>query len=179
MPIMATASPSKNFKLPSEGTVQAVINSVEDMGIVDKVWQGQARKVAEVRLWWQLNEMDEDGKTPLYMPETFTKSLDEKANLYKRIKGILSKNPPQTMDLEKLTGTNVNAVIVHYEGKDRSGQPKTKAKIAATLKLNPGQAKLEIVPRKKRDEVKAAVAQALKSNAITEEHPITDDDIPF
>jgi hypothetical protein len=176
MPIVAETPTGKNFKLATEGTVQAVLNTVKDLGMIDTVFNGVAKKTHKVQLWWQLAELDEDGKSPIYLPERFTLSLHEKAQLYKRVKGLFNKVPPASLDLEKLIGTNTNLVIVHNEGKGKDGQPKTYANIAATLKLNPTQKKLEIIPMPKRDEVKAEVAKSL---AVTEANPITDDDIPF
>lgn len=178
MALIAERKTSKDFEIPAEGTIQAVICEIEDRGLVDRVFNGIAKKNHEIRLWWQLNSKDSEGKT-FYLPENFTLSLHEKSKLYKRVKGLYGKEPPQTLDVSKLIGTNTQLVIVRNEGKDKMGETKLYANVAATLKLAPGQAKLEIVPRPKRDEVKAAVAQTLKSNAITEAAPITDDDIPF
>lgn len=185
MPIVATTPESKDFKLASEGVVQAVLNKVVDLGMVDTVFNGVAKKTRKVQFWWQLAEMDEDGKTPIFLPERFTLSLHEKAQLYKRIKGLFGKNPPPTLDLEKLIGTQTNLVIVHNEGKDKTGNPKTFANISATTKLTTDQKKLEIVPmpdRKKAEQKTAPGASTVQqkaANAITEENPITDDDIPF
>ena len=180
MPIVAETPTGKDFKLPAEGTQQAVLNTVKDLGMVDTVFNGVAKKVHKVQFVWQLSELD-DEKKPILIFERFTLSLHEKAQLFKRVKGMYGKQPPTTLDLEKLIGWNGNLVIVHNEGKDKQGQPKTFANIAATLKLNAGQKKLEIVPLdkiiQKKDEVKAEVAKT--ANAITPENPITDEDIPF
>ena len=180
MPITAEKPTGKDFKLATEGTVAAVLNTVKDLGMIDTVYNGVAKKTHKVQFIWQLAELDDD-KKPILIFERFTLSLHEKAQLYKRIKGLFGKEPPATLDLEKLIGTNTNLVIVHNEGKGKDGQPKTFANIAATLKLQPGQKKLEIVPLDKiikpKDELKAEVAK--QSNAITEENPITDLDIPF
>jgi phage gpG-like protein len=175
MPIMAERKEGKEFELPTEGTVQAVLAEVIDKGLVDQVYNGVAKKVHKILLRWQLAELDSE-KQPKRIYERYTLSLHEKSGLYKRIKGLFGKEPPQSLDLEKLVGTNTNLVVVHNEGKDKSGQPKTYANIAATLKLQPAQKKLEIVAIPKKDEVKAEVAKSL---AVTEANPITDDDIPF
>ena len=176
MPLIAETPTGKNFKLASEGTQQAVLNTVKDLGMVDTVFNGVAKKTHKVMFRWQLAELDSE-KQPKRVYERFTLSLHEKSGLYKRIKGLFSKEPPQSLDLEKIVGTNTNLVIVHNENKKDPTKPY--ANIAATLKLSPGTPKLEIVAIPKKDEVKAAVAASLKSNAITEANPITDDDIPF
>jgi hypothetical protein len=179
MPIVANTPSGKDFKIASEGTVQAVLNTVKDLGLIDTVFNGVAKKVHKVQFIWQLAELD-DEKKPILIFERFTLSLHEKAQLHKRIKGLFGKQPPSTLDLEKLVGTNTNLVIVHNAGTDKTGQPKTYANVAATLKLQPNQAKLEIVPLDKimkSNEVKQAVAAT--TNAITPENPISDLDIPF
>lgn len=180
MALIAERKAGKDFEIPAEGTVQAVICEIEDRGLIDRVFNGIAKKNHEIRLWWQLNAKDSEGKT-FYLPENFTLSLHEKSKLYKRVKGLYGKEPPQSLDVSKLVGANSNLVIVRNEGKDKMGEPKVYANVAATLKLTAGQAKLEIVPRPKKDAVKAEVAATLapKSNAITPENPITDEDIPF
>lgn len=185
MPIIATTPESKEFKIASEGVVQAVLNKVVDLGLVDQVYNGVTKKVHKVRFFWQLAEMDEDGKTPIYLPEQFTSSLHEKSGLFKRLKGMYGKNPPPIYDLEKSIGFNCNLVIQHNEGKDKSGNPKTFANIQATTKLTAGQKKLDLIPmpERKKDQQKpapaASAAQQKAANAITQENPITDDDIPF
>ena len=185
MPLIAETPTGKDFKLASEGTVQAVLNSVKDLGMIDTVFNGVAKKTHKVQFVWQLAELDDSGK-PILNFERFTLSLHEKAQLFKRVKGMYGKQPPTTLDLEKLVGWNGNLVIVHNEGKGKDGQPKTFANIAATLKLQSGQKKLEIIPLdqiiKPKDEVKAAVAATLNqatARPVTEADPIDSDDIPF
>lgn len=179
MPIIATTPEGKDFKIASEGTVQGVLNSVEDLGLEDVIFQGVAKKVHKIRIWWQLAELDEDGKTPIFLPEKFTLSLHEKAQLFKRVKGMYGKQPPATLDIEKLIGWQGNLVIVHNASDkklDSEGKPKVYANVAATLKLQANQKKLEIVARPKREK---STTVAPKSNAITEANPISDEDIPF
>lgn len=170
MALIAETKTSKSFELPNEGTVQAVLAEVRDLGLLDQVYQGVAKKVHKVLFRWQLAELDSE-KQPKRVYERFTLSLHEKATLRKRIKGLFGKEPPATIDLEKLVGTNTNLVIVHAEGKEG----KNYANIAATLKLSPTQKKIEIVAIPKKDDKPAVGA----SNAITEANPIDDSDIPF
>ena len=181
MSLIAARPESKPFELPAEGAGQAVISEVEDLGLQDQTYNGVTTKVYKIALWWQFAELDSE-KKPKRIREKYTKSLHEKARLYARVKGLFGKEPPLTLDLGVLVGTNRNVTVVHTEGKGKDNQPRTYANIVATLKLNQGQAKLEIVPRPKKDEVKAAVAaavNAVQSSAITDAAPIVDDDIPF
>ena len=181
MPLMAEKPTGKTFELPSEGTVQAVIAEVKDLGMLDTVYNGIAKKTRKIQIRYQLAELDTDGQ-PKRVYERLTLSLHEKSQLYKRIKGLYGKEPPATFDVEKLVGFNCLLVIVHNAGQGKDGQPKTYANIAATLKLPPNTPKLEIVAIPKKDEVKAAVAPTLKqavARPVTEADPIDDDSIPF
>jgi hypothetical protein len=179
MPIVANTPTGKDFKLASEGTVAAVLNSVKDLGMVDTVFNGVTKKTHKIQFIWQLAELDEE-KKPILNFERFTLSLHSKSQLYKRIKGLFGKEPPASLDLEKLIGTQTNLVIVHNEGKDKNGQPKKFANIAATLKLQPNQKKLEIVPLdqiiKPKDAGKIA---PIAGSAVTPDNPIDDSEIPF
>ena len=179
--LIAETKQGKDFELPIEGTVQAVLAEVRDLGILDQVYNGIAKKVHKVLFRWQLEELDSE-KQPKRVYERFTLSLHEKAGLRKRIKGLFGKEPPATMDILKLVGVNTNLIIVHNESV-KNGEKKMYANIAATLKLKEGQAKLEIVAIPKKDEVKAAVAAAMASAKpaapVVVSSEITDEDIPF
>lgn len=176
MPLIAERKEGKEFEIPKEGTVQAVIAEVEDLGMVEQTYNNETKKVHKLRLRYQLAELDSEGQ-PKRIYERFTVSMHPKAGLFKRVKGLFGKEPPATFDCELLVGAQANLVLVHNEGKDKQGQPKTFANIAATLKLQPNQKKLEIVAIPKKNEVKQAVAAT--TNAITPENPISDLDIPF
>lgn len=184
MPIIAETPQGKDFKLASEGVVQAVLNKVVDLGMVDVIYNGVSKKVHKVQFWWQLAEKENDGETPIFLPERYTLSLHEKAALYKRIKGLFGKNPPATLDLEKLVGTQINLIIVHNEGKDKQGNPKKFANVSATTKLTAGQAKLKIVPMPERKKDAQQNSAAVKpttgpGSPVTPENPIDDLEIPF
>jgi hypothetical protein len=174
MPIMAETKSSKNFEIPKEGTVQAVLAEVRDLGLIDVVYNGQSKKVRKVLFRWQVAELDSE-KQPKRLYKRYTLSLHEKASLRKDIKQMTKKDPPATLDLEKLVGLNNMIVVTHADNPKDPQKPY--ANIAAFLPLAAGTPKLEIVAIPKKDELKAEVAKA--SNAITEANPITDDDIPF
>lgn len=170
MPLIAETKNGKTFELPKEGTVQGVLAEVRDLGMLDQVFNGKAKKVHKVLFRWQLAELDEE-KQPKRLYERFTLSLHEKAGLRKRIKEMTGKEPPPTLDVEKLVGFNNLLVVIHN---DKDG--KTYANIAACLKLPPGTPKLDIVaiPLTKSDIVAAA-----KTGPVTEDNPIDDSDLPF
>lgn len=174
-PLVAETKAGKDFELPKEGTVQAVLAEVRDLGLVDSVYNGVAKKTHKVLFRYQLAELDTEGQ-PKRVYERFTLSLHEKAGLRKRIKQMFGKEPPTTLDLETIIGTNINLVIVHNENPKNPEKPF--ANIAAVLKLAPGTPKLEIV-KIAPPKVKAEVASAGAGTAVTEENPITDNDLPW
>lgn len=173
MPV-ATAVSGKEFKKASEGTHQSVLNSIDDLGIEDVVYQGKSKKVHMLRLFWQTEEKDDDG-SPVFVTEKMSLSLHEKSKLYARVKGLFGKNPPASLDTDKLIGTNTNIVVVHNPGKG-ANEGKTYANIVATLKLRPDQKKLEIIPRKKKED---ATPLSNAGTAVTEDNPITSEDVPW
>lgn len=168
--------PSGNFEIAKEGIVQGVIAEVRNLGMQKETYNGIEKEVHKILLRWQLAEMDapKDGSKaqPKRLYEKFTFSLHEKAKLRKRVVSIFKKEPPPTFDFNTLVGVNRNLVIEHNVGKDG----KTYANIGAIMKLNDGQAKLEIVAIPKKDELKAEIKKSLE---ITPENPIDDSDIPF
>lgn len=182
----ATAQTSKVFKKASEGTHQSVLNSIDDLGKIPVTYNGVTKLTHMIRLFWQIEEKDDDG-SPLFVTEKMSLSLHEKSKLYARVKGLFGKTPPSTLDTDRLIGTNTNLVIVHNPGKDKNGEPTVYANIAATLKLRADQKKLEIIARKKSGTANPPAAPAAdqtpapaqKSNAVTEENPISDQDLPW
>lgn len=171
MPLIAEAKTGKTFELPKEGTVQAVLAEVRDLGMLDQVYNGKAKKVHKILFRWQLAEIDEE-KQPKRIYERFTLSLHEKAGLRKRIKEMTGKEPPPSLDVEKLVGFNNMLVVIHNE---KDG--KTYANIAAVLKLPAGTPKLEIVPIKQKEEsVPVGAGSDTRTGAADQ---INDEDIPF
>lgn len=178
MPLMAETKTGKDFELPTPGTVQAVLAEVRDLGLVDSVYNGVAKKTHKVLFRWQLAELDSE-KQPKRAYERFTLSLHEKAGLRKRIKQMFGKEPPTTLDVLTLVGTNAQLVIVHNENPKNPEKPF--ANIAAVLKLAPGTAKLEIVkidPPKNKGTVASTPATGPDS-AVTEANPIEESEIPW
>lgn len=174
MPIVAEAKGGKNFELPKEGTVQAVLAEVRDLGLVDTTFNGKTKKTHKVLFRWQLAELDSEGQ-PKRAYERFTLSLHEKAALRKRVAQMFGKEPPTTLDLEKIVGTNVNLVIVHAPNAKDASKPWVN--IAAVLRLAPGAKKLDIVALPKKEELAAEIKAS--EAEVAENTAISDDDIPF
>src|ERR1700728_4793121 len=147
MPTFAP-EPTSNFEVASQGQVQGVIAGFVNLGMVTSTFEGKTTTKPQIKLIWQLNEKDSQGRQK-YIHEWFTFSLHEKAKLAKRLLSMFGKLPPRDFDYEKLVGYNYNLMIVQEPKKD--GSPK--AKIVGLSKLAPGVAKLELLPLPKREEV--------------------------
>jgi hypothetical protein len=200
-PLIAPKS-GGNFPPVSEGIVQGVIAEVRNLGLQDETFNGVTKKVHKILVRWQTAEMDKgrpaEGQNAAVPPapkriyEKFTFSNHEKAKLRKRVEGIYGQAPPDNFDYNKLVGAQRNLMVVHNTSK--SGD--VFANIVGTTKLNPGQAKLEIVaiadaksktpaPQGSSSPAQQAAPQAANpafgnaGTAVTAAAPITDDDIPF
>lgn len=172
MPLLAETKSTRTFELPKPGTVHAVLAEIRDLGLIDQVYNGKAKKVHKVLFRWQLAELDEE-KQPKRQYERFTLSLHEKAGLRKRIKEMFGKEPPASLDLEKLTGYNGDLVITHNE---KDG--KKYANIAAVIPRLKDAPKLAIVAiPQKEEKVPAGAGGDSRSSGPADQ--ISDDDIPF
>jgi hypothetical protein len=176
---MAIIAPKSggNFTPASEGIHLGVLAEVRDLGMQQETYKGVEKTVPKILFRWQLDELDEKNE-PKRIYEKFTLSDHEKARLTKRVISIYKKPAPADFDYEEMVGVQRNLVITQNVGKDG----KTYANIDAILKLNEGQAKLEIVVIPKKDEVQKEVAAALKQSTarpVTAEDPIDSDDLPF
>lgn len=190
-PLIAPKS-GGNFPPVSEGIVQGVIAEVRNLGLQDETFNGETKKVHKILLRWQTGEMDKgrpaEGQNAAVPPapkrlyEKFTFSNHEKAKLRKRVEGIYGQPPPDNFDYNKLVGVQRNLMVVHKTS--QSGA--VFANIVGTTKLNPGQAKLEIVAipdAKPKTPQGTSPAQPQPrqagANAVTQAAPIDESDIPF
>lgn len=174
--IIIEAKPKKQYELPDKGLQQAVLAEVNDVGLRTKTFNGVTEQVPTVQFIWQFAKLDKEGKR-ITLPEEFRKSLSDKANLRKRIVDMFGKEPPLSLNVSKLVGSNAQLLIDHAPGKTH---PEIiYANIKAVMKHDPSKPKLEVVPieRKKKDEPLKPAPVA--GTAITAASPITDDDIPF
>lgn len=167
MPLIASRGNSGTYTPAPEGTWDAVLCDVVDLGLCDT----QYGKKHQIRLVWQISEKMEDGR-PFTIGRRYGLSLNEKSSLFKDVKSWFGKVPPAELDLEKLIGQNCQVVVQHNE---RDGS--TYANVIAVLKA--GKAKLKVSPdytRAKDRDPKPALA------ATTPKTPATDgdgNDIPF
>jgi|SRR5579883_1185262 len=116
MSLVLESKPGGDFKPHVEGIHPAVCVDVIDLGLVETEFQGEKRLVNKVRIFFETEQRNEDGKNCV-ISKTFTASLHPKA----RLAEFLSKwrgrpvVPGESIDLAKLIGANCTLVISHQQ----------------------------------------------------------------
>lgn len=120
-------SESRNFEIPEEGTGQAVVVDVIDLGLKeDKFSPGEM--VHQLTIALQTEDETSEGKPFLVRSYPFRASTNSKSNLYKAIKLIIGRDLEDTdfdsegdVDLDALLiGRNVNVTIQHNTKGDKT-----------------------------------------------------------
>ena len=111
--------PKGDFDPAPAGAHQAVCCDVVDLGRVTTSWQGKERVVEMVQLRWQINEVNPKNDKRYLAVRRYTKSLGEKASLYKDLVSwrgrAFTENELQQFDLDTIIGVNCLVNIVHKE----------------------------------------------------------------
>ena len=105
-----------DFQPHPEGIHPAVCVDVIDLGLVETDFQGQRRMTNKVRVYFETEQRNEEGKNCV-ISKTFTASLHPKAKLADflgkwRGRPVL---PGETIDLSKLVGACCTLVISHQQ----------------------------------------------------------------
>src|SRR5262245_38309529 len=150
-----------DFQPHPEGIHPAVCVDVIDLGLMETEFQGQRRMVNKVRLSFETEARNAEGKN-FVISKTFTASLHPKAKLAEflgkwRGKPLL---PGETIDLDKLLGANCTLVVSQqqnlvgrtYAAIDAVSKPTRK--VAASGQYDPAAA------RQRFEEWKAAAPRA-------------------
>jgi hypothetical protein len=105
-----------DFKPHPEGIHSAVCVDVIDLGLVETEFQGQRRLVNKVRLAFETEQKNEEGKNCI-ITKTFTASLHPKAKLADFLGKWRGRPvvPGESIDLAKLVGANCTLVISHQQ----------------------------------------------------------------
>ena len=107
---------SADFKPHVEGIHPAVCVDVIDLGLMETEFQGQKRLVNKVRLVFETEQKNEEGKN-CTLSKTFTASLNSKAKLAEFL-GKWRGRPVllgESIDLAKLIGACCTLVISHQQ----------------------------------------------------------------
>lgn len=187
---MIVKGPEEKFSTAPEGTFPAVCVDNIDLGKIKSMWDGEERERHMVRLVWQIDEEDADGK-PYFVKQDYTASLAEKAKLRKQLETWRGRAFTEVelfgFDLDSILGVGCLLNIVHNKG-SRGG---TFANVGAVMKLakgmvtpKPDNSYVRVKDRKAKAPAPPAPRPVPVSRPKPEEEPpnhfeITDDDVPF
>src|SRR6516225_4729802 len=116
MSLVLESKPGGDFKPHVEGIHPAVCVDVIDLGLVETEFQGEKRLVNKVRLFFETEQKNEEGKNCV-ISKTFTASLHPKAKLADFLAKWRGRPvvPGESIDLQKLIGANCTLVISHQK----------------------------------------------------------------
>src|SRR5262245_1526437 len=156
-----------DFKPHVEGIHPAVCVDVIDLGMVETEFQGERRVVNKVRLFFETEQRNEEGRNCV-ISKTFTASLHPKAKLAEFLGKWRGRPvvPGETIDLAKLLGASCTLVISHqqnmsgktYAAIDAVSKP-TK-KVAASGTYDPAAARQRFAEWKAKQQAVPAPAAA-------------------
>src|SRR5512137_975588 len=160
-----------DFKPHVEGIHPAVCVDVIDLGLVETEFQGQKRLVNKVRVVFETEQKNEEGKNCI-VTKTFTASLHPKAKLAEFLGKWRGRPvvPGESIDLAKLIGACCTVVISHqknmvgrtYASIDAVSKP-TK-RLVASGGYDPALARQRIAEWKAKEAAAAAVGQKAAGN---------------
>lgn len=117
MAIIAKA-PERSFTPAPEGLHHAVAVDVLDLGLVANQW-GEKH---QVRIIWQIDQINPESTRRFELRKQFTLSLHEKARLRKDLESWrgrkFTEDELKGFDLEKLIGANCQVQVIHDISED-------------------------------------------------------------
>jgi hypothetical protein len=116
MALVLESKAGGDFRPHVEGIHPAVCVDVIDLGLVETEFQGQRRLVNKVRLAFETEQRNEEGKNCV-ISKTFTASLHPKAKLAEFLGKWRGRPvvPGESIDLAKLIGACATLVISHQQ----------------------------------------------------------------
>jgi hypothetical protein len=116
MSLVLESKAGGDFKPHVEGIHPAVCVDVIDLGLVETEFQGERRVVNKVRVVFETEQKNEEGKNCI-ISRTFTASLHPKAKLADFLGKWRGRPvvPGESIDLAKLIGANCTLVISHQQ----------------------------------------------------------------
>ena len=169
---MIVKAPAERYPTAPEGTFPAVCVDNIDMGDVTTKFGKEERTRHMVRLVWQLEERDHDGKRFL-VKQDFTASLHEKAALTKCLQTWRGRvfTPAELFcfDLDNVIGVGCLLCVVHNTG-SKGG---TFANVAAVMKLpKTMEAPVPMDYVRVKDRVKAPPQTSERANQPRQQSPV-------
>ena len=175
MAILAKDSGGGDFVNAPAGAHPAVCCDVVDLGVMKVVYGGKEKQQHKIRIVWQLEEMDPNGK-PFRVQKRYTLSLHEKAQLRKDLESWRGRPFEEAdlkdgFDVEKLLSVGCFLNVIH-EIKDQ----KTYANVTAIMRLPKG-----VETPTVRDYVRVCDRQPAEGIAAPDfgEFHADDSDVPF
>ena len=172
---MLISSNNKPFEKPDSGVFLGVVADVVDLGLVQTKFGAKAK----IRIVWVLDKNDSEGR-PFRVMRQLNATMNEKAQLFDLVKGILGTAPPVPFESETLIGRANQLVIIKETVAD-----KVFVNVKGVLPLPTG-AVAPKVPAdfvRAKDKPKQAGQPATVAGTATQAAPAVevedDSDIPF
>lgn len=117
---MAKYPSGSSFEQAPTGNHGAILIKVVDIGTQESTYNGEATSRRQEIWTWELPlETREDGK-PFIISKFYTRSLSEKANLYKDLTSWLGKSPdPDTFTAKDVLGKPCQVTVVERDKSDK------------------------------------------------------------
>jgi hypothetical protein len=139
------AEVSGPIEQPPEGTHEAVVAQIQDLGLQENKYDKNKGKRHRVVFWFELEDKDSKGRRyvfPIWLTPTLRNSVSGGQSKLRQLAERLLKRDlsndelttPELFDIEGLVGKNCVLVLQHYTGDD--GKERTRA--TSFLKSNKG-----------------------------------------
>lgn len=123
MPKAQSSGSNTSFRPCPDGTAQAVLVDVIDLGMITSTYNGETKTAHKVNFVWQVDERKDDG-TRFLVFQRLTNSLHPKATLRKVVDTLLGRKLSDDeaqagVELDDLKGKNALLTIIHNAVGDR------------------------------------------------------------
>lgn len=174
MPLMVSASETKNYTPAPEGTHQAVCVDCIDKGMHPNPFK-EGQKQRKVSMAWQIDELRDDGKRYVLF-KFYTMSLHEKATLRHDLESWRGRAFTATelggFDLESVIGANCLINVQHKKSADGT---RTYANVISVMPLLKGMTKIAPLGYERQPEAEREPDPEPEPLA----EPVYEDVIPF
>ncbi len=124
MPKAQSSGSNTSFRPCPDGTAQAILVDVIDLGMVTSTYNNETKTAHKVNFVWQVDERKDDG-TRFLVFQRLTNSLHPKATLRKVVDTLMGRKMSDDeasagVELDDLKGKNALLTIVHNVVGDRT-----------------------------------------------------------
>lgn len=116
---MRIGNVTKQFEiLPEGGPYNVVLAEIQDLGLLPSSYTGEDQE--KVRFVFVSDQKNKEGE-PIIVLQTMTNSLNEKSTMRKTLKGVLGKDPGDTvLDSSELVGKQCQITVTHSDSNGRT-----------------------------------------------------------